>query len=389
MHPINRLRVRCTQSAFVASLLVCALLTGCAEQQSTGPKKVPMVARNVNVPFNQFFEAWSQSYSSTPIRTANFAVDTRLDRQYANFTADATVLNFAAAHPGQLYINGDEPDQQCITPYDYAGIFHDFVVAVRNVDPTARFSNAGFGDPNDQCTPVPGEPYRSSMHYTSYADQFYNAYIQRYGVAPPISEWRFHNFAEWIAVGDVNTWWTQVQSAAAWSVAHGANMVLGSWGFIGWVEPATTYQQHLKQAMALLMDEQRINAAIYWSYELWGGYPHYLVNSDGSLTPEGQTYVNPLTETPTGPTLIASAGGHAKLKWTNTTTIWRVEGEFWVQPGGIGSFVYYGSELVGPGSTETPVDAFNIGDRVKGRVRYYNAYGQGAWTAFSNIVLMH
>jgi hypothetical protein len=387
-HP-NLMRTIGMQVVVRPAVVVGLILSACAEQPPTGPKVPSVAVKNVNVPFNQFFTAWSQNYYSSPIRTQMFALDTRLLRQYTGFYADQSVLDFAAAHPGQIYINGDEPDQSCITPYDYAGIFHDFVAAVRAVDPTARFSNGGFADPNDQCTPTPGEPYRSSMHYTSYATDFYSAYVQRYGVAPPVSEWRFHNFAQWLGVGDLTTWWSQVNAAAAWSLSHGANMVLGSWGFIGWNEPTSDYQEHLKRAMGLLMNDTRINEAVYWSYELWGGFPHYLANSDGSLTAEGQTYANPLTDIPTGVTTAGSAGAHARLQWTNTTAAWSVEAEFWVQPGGFGSYVYDHSDFVSPGGTRTPDDQFNLGDRVKGRVRYYNVYGQAAFSPFSNIVLMH
>jgi hypothetical protein len=319
-----------------------------------------------------------------------FALDTRQDRQYAGLTADQSVLSFASANPGRLYINGDEPDQSCIASSDYAVIYHDFVAAVRGADPTARFSPAGFSEPNHYCCPDPGvEPCISSMHSISYADQFYNAYVQRYGVAPPVNEWRFHDFGVSFAIGDVSGWWSRVDSEAAWSVSHGANMVLGSWGFIGWSEPASALQEHLKQVIGRLMNDKRINGAAYWSYEPWVNSPHYLVNGDGSLTPEGQTYVNPLTDIPTGVKIVGSANGHAKLRWSNTTSAWAAEAEFWVQAPGSNSFVYHNTELVaGPGAKQTPVVAFNIGDSVKARVRYYNVYDQAAWSPFSNAVLM-
>ena len=390
MHHPKSLRSKCVRSAMIPAALLCVIVSGCADQQPTGPK-LPRIARTYNdVPFNKFFVAWSQSYSSSPIQTQMFALDTRQDRQYAAFTADQSVLSFASANPGQLYINGDEPDQACIAPYDYAGIYHDFVAAVRGADSTARFSPAGFTEPNHYCCPPPGEePCLSSMHSISYADQFYNAYVQRYDVAPPVNEWRFHDFALSFAVGDVNGWWSRVDSAAAWSVSHGANMVLGSWGFIGWSEPTSAFQEHLKQAIGRLMNDKRINGAAYWSHEPWVDSPRYLVNVDGSLTPEGQTYVDPLTDIPTGVKIVGSANGTAKLRWGNTTSAWAAEAEFWVQAPGSNSFVYHNTELVaGPGATQTPVVGFNIGDSVKGRVRYYNVYGQAAWSSFSNTVLM-
>jgi len=364
-------------------------VSGCADQQPTGPK-LPRVARIINVQFDKFFVAWSQSYSSSPIQTQIFALDTRQERQYADWWADQSVLSFARANPGRLYIDGDEPDQYCVAPYDYAGMYHDFVAAVRGADPTARFSPAGFAEPNHYCCPDPGEePCISSMHSISYADQFYNAYVQRYGVAPPVNEWRFHDFGVSFATGDVNGWWSRVDKEAAWSVAHGANMVLGSWGFIGWREPESAFQETLKQAIGRLMNDKRINGAAYWSHGPWVNSPHYLVNGDGSLTPEGQTYVNPLTDIPTGVKIVGSANGNAKLRWSNTTSAWAAEAEFWVQAPGSSSFVYHNTELVaGPGATQSPSVVFNVGDSAKARVRYYNAFGQAAWSSFSNTVLL-
>ncbi len=391
MHHPKLLRSKWVRSAMIPAALLCAIVSGCADQPPTGPK-LPRVARDYNVPFNKFFVAWSQSYSSSPIQTQTFAVDTRQNRQWAGLWADQSVLSFASANPGRLYINSDEPDQYCIAPYDYAGIYHDFVASVRAADPTARVSPAGLAEPNWHCCPLPDDvptPCWSSMHSISYAEQFYNAYKQRYGVAPPVNEWRFHDFGISFPVGDLDGWWSRVDNEAAWSVSHGANMVLGSLGFLGWREPASAYQEHLKQAIGRIMNDTRINEAVYWSYEQWLGNPHYLVNGDGSLTPEGQTYANPLTDIPTGVTTVGSANGRATLQWSNTTSAWAAEAEFWVKAPGSNSFVYNNTELVaGPGATQTPLDVFHIGDSVKGRVRYYNVYGQAAWSSFSNTVLM-
>ena len=369
--------------------LLCVVVSGCADQQPTAPR-VLSVARTSDVPFDRYFVAWSQSYASDPIQTQLFSLDTRQDRQYVNLFLNDTVLAFARANPGRLYIDGDEPDQECLPAADYAGIYHDFVAGVRSADPTARVSPAGFSEPNHYCCPDPGiEPCISNMHGINYADQFYNAYVRIYGVAPPVNEWRFHDFAVAFAVGDMDGWWARVDKEAAWSVSHGANMVLGSWGFMGWIEPEPAYQEHLKQAIGRILNDKRINAAAYWSYKPWVNSSHPLANDDGSLTPAGQTYANPLTDIPTAIKLVGSANGNAKLRWSNTTSAWAAEAEFWVQSPGSSSFVYHNTVLVaGPGADQTPVAVFNIGDSVKGRVRYYNADGQAAWSPFSNTVLL-
>jgi hypothetical protein len=228
------------------------------------------------------------------------------------------------------------------------------------------------------------------VHGIAYADQFYNAYVQRYGVAPRVDEWRFHDFGLPFAIGDVNGWWSRIDQEAAWSVSHGANMVLGAWGLLGWWrEPTPDYLEHVKQAMGRLINDKRINGAVYWSYQWWIDSPRPLANADGSLTTEGQHYVNPLTDVPTGVEIVASGDGRATLRWGNTTSAWATEAEFWVQAAGSNSFVYNKTELVAnAGGTQTPVIAFKGGDSVKGRVRYYNAYGQAAWSSFSNTISM-
>ena len=378
----------------IPAALLCVIVSGCADQQPTGPKIRPRVARinDVafnNVPFDKFFVAWSKNYSSSPIQTQLFALDPRQDRQYADWWANQSVLSFASANPGRLYIVGDEPDQYCMAPYDYAGIYHDFVTAVRGADPTALVSPAGFTEPNDNCCPPGDEVCRQRMHSIGYANDFYNAYVQRYGVAPRVDEWRFHDFGIAFADGDVNGWWARVDREAAWSVAHGANMVLGAWGFIRWEQPASAFQEYFKQAMSRLMHDTRINGAVYWHRDRELNAAHYLVNSDGSLTLEGQTFVNPLTDVPTGVRILGSTNGQAKLRWSNTTSAWPAEVEFFVQARGSNSYVYAKTELVaGPGGTQTPFVGFNSGDKVKARVRYYNVYGQAAWSSFSKPALM-
>ncbi len=389
MHHPKLLRFNTVQAAMIPAALLCLAVSGCAEQQPTTPALAP-VARSVNVPFNKFFVAWSETYSAGPVQTQQFTLDSRQNRQYADY-ADETTLSFARANPGRLYIHRDEPDQYCVAPADYAIFYHDFVVGLRGADPTARVSPAGFAEPNDRCCPPPvDEPCRQRVHSIGYAEQFYNAYIKNYGVAPPVNEWRFHDFGISFAAGDVSGWWSRVDREAAWSVAHGANMVLGTWGFTNWVEPESTFQEHMKQVIGLISNDTRINEAVYWARDAQIYARHYLINGDGSLTSAGETFVNPLTDVPTDVTAIAdSAAGVAKLQWSNTTYAWAAEVEFWVQASGSNSFIYKNTERVaGPGAVQTASNVFNIGDNVKGRVRYYNAYGQAAWSPFSNGVSM-
>ena len=383
-----KLRSNWIRPAFIPVALLCSIISACADQEPIGPELF-RVAPSQSVAFNQYFVAWSQSHSASPIQTQTFAIDGRQERQWS-WWADDNVVRFAKANPGRLYIVGDEPDQDCMKPADYADIYHDFVVKIRNADPTARISPSGFAEPNYKCCPLPDDvpaPCWAEKHSTGFAEDFYNAYRQRYGSPPPVNEWRFHDFGLRSPLGDMDHWWARIDKEASWAVAHGANMVLGAWGLLGWREPPSSYQEHLKQAMGRILNDPRINGAVYWSHEQWAGELHYLMNPDGSLTPEGQTYINPLTDIPVDVATVNSGDGSAMLRWTNTTAAWASEVEFWVKAPGSDSFVYNKTQLVPVlGSRETPSITFPSGYSVKGRVRYYNRYGQAGWSSFSESV---
>ncbi len=386
-HPKSRYKG--VKSTIIPTALLCVTLSGCADLVEPVVPQSPRIASTTNLTFGRYFTAWSRSYSANPIQTQVFGLDSRQDRQYVDWYPDEAVLAFARAHPGRVYIIGDEPDQWCMAPYEYAGMYQNAFSKLRAVDPTARLSPAGFAEPNAKCCPLEDKVCHASMHSISYAERFYNAYVQRYGAPPPVDEWRFHDFGLRYGVGDVDGWWAAIDSAATWSVAHGANMVLGAWGFLGWQEPMPAYQEHMKQGMGRLLADSRINGAVYWALESWAGEAHYLAYGDGSLTPEGQTYANPMTDIPTGVKIAGSADGSANLRWSNTTSAWGAEVEFWVQAPGSSSFVLQKTERVSDLNAEqTPFVAFNIGDRVKGRVRYWNQLSQGAWSPYSNTVLL-
>jgi hypothetical protein len=389
-----------TRTSFCIALLAAAIAASCAEHEPTGPGATDArIAPVGQVTGDQFFVAWSafRSYQTDPIQTQIYGMDSRQYRQMTGFTADSGVLAFASANPGKLYINGDEPDVVCTSAYDYAAVYHDYVVAVRAADPTARFSPAGISDPADHCCPTPGEPCRTNMHWVSYADQFYNSYVQRYGVAPPVDEWRFHNFAQWIGPGDVTTWWAQVRDAAAWSVAHGAPMVLGSWGFIGWrvdaEYPLSEYLGNMRQSMDSLRNDPRISQAVWWAYEqtccLDDGTPyrHHLWNSDGHFTPEGLTYGN------IRPTGLFIQVGPAQMRgvWNNMTTNTMATNGAAIEVQFFKWMTFYWEPTSGPmwqppGAIMTQWYGFPSGARVRFWARYMTAHGPGPWSVYSSAV---
>ncbi len=289
------------------ALLSVAVLVSCDAERPVGLRPAEPLS-SITAPSEPFFIAWSyEPFRTSPIQTQATSMNPGQYRIYTGFSATPELLSFASTYPGRLYIHGDEPDQACMAPYDYAGYYKPYVDAILAVDPTAKFSPAGLAEPNAYCCPPGDTACYNSMHSTSYAQKFYDQYIARYGVPPRVNEWRFHNLGL-NPVNDYATWKSQVQAMAAWSVAHGAPMYLGSWGFLWWSQPQAQLLSHVHDAMEFLMADGRINGAAWWSYEDTST-PRYLKNSDGSLTPEGERYAN-------GPMSIWISGPACASAWT-------------------------------------------------------------------------
>jgi hypothetical protein len=193
------------------------------------------------------------------------------------------VLPFAAAHPGHLYVLGDEYPGHCsfyaatqtpcslyITADMYADWFYRFTSAVSIVDPDARFAPAGI-----------------FVQDTATAEFFYNYYLAAYDVPPPVSEWRFH-------LGEIS----DASNAAAWSVAHGAPM---AW-VIGPFDPGDALAgANLDSLLAFANSDSRIVQVTYYGYDIDSGSPHRLVDTNGNLTSKGIVYKNHALGSPSLP----------------------------------------------------------------------------------------
>src|SRR6188472_4785407 len=101
MHHLKLLRSGLVRSAMSPVVLLCLMVLGCSDQEPTVPVLESVVRRTQTVPFHRFFIAWSQNYSSSPVATQVFALDTRQDRQFAPFEVNTGVLAFARANPGR------------------------------------------------------------------------------------------------------------------------------------------------------------------------------------------------------------------------------------------------------------------------------------------------
>jgi hypothetical protein len=93
------------------------------------------------------------------------------------------IEDYAAAHPGILWIIGNEPDaplQDCITPHRYAELYHELYGIIKSADPTAQVAIAGV---------VQGTPLR-----LRYLDMILEEYDTLYGGMIPVDVWNVHGF---------------------------------------------------------------------------------------------------------------------------------------------------------------------------------------------------
>ncbi len=95
----------------------------------------------------------------------------------------ALSTHFATAHPGSLWLIGNEPDvvwQDNSTPEEYAAGYHTVYSALKAADPTSRIAIAGVSQPT---------PLR-----LQYLDRVLAAYQAQFGAPMPIDVWNVHNF---------------------------------------------------------------------------------------------------------------------------------------------------------------------------------------------------
>lgn len=95
----------------------------------------------------------------------------------------AVLRRTAQAHPGMLWMIGNEPDvpwQGNATPEQYARTYHDLYEAIKEADPTARLAIGGVSQPT---------PLR-----LAYLDAIRAAYRAQFSAEMPVDVWNVHAF---------------------------------------------------------------------------------------------------------------------------------------------------------------------------------------------------
>lgn len=133
---------------------------------------------------------WYLDYRATP----SPAADNGAEYVKVMWTSDDNGLRFGprgdrlaetvAAHPGGLYVVGNEPDrrelQDDVLPANYAAIYHDAYHAIKAQDPDAHV--------------LPGAIVQPTPLRLRYLDRVLAAYEAQQGRAMPVDGWAIHSF---------------------------------------------------------------------------------------------------------------------------------------------------------------------------------------------------
>jgi hypothetical protein len=107
-----------------------------------------------------------------------------------------TLFGLAKAHPGSLWLVGNEMDartQDRVDAESYAGLYHGFYRFLKTVDPSSQVAIGGVVQPT---------PLR-----LQYLDLILDAYQARYGVPMPIDVFSTHNYVLQEVAGDPSEVW--------------------------------------------------------------------------------------------------------------------------------------------------------------------------------------
>jgi hypothetical protein len=111
----------------------------------------------------------------------------------SNYSPDLpTLAEVAAQRPGSLWLIGSEPDvmwQDNVRPDDYACLYHDLYIFLKEQDPSCRIAIGAVSQPT---------PLR-----LRYLEAILNAYQYFYGTKMPVDVWNVHAF---ILREEANSW---------------------------------------------------------------------------------------------------------------------------------------------------------------------------------------
>ncbi|MGB9620466.1 MAG: glycosyl hydrolase, partial [Armatimonadota bacterium] len=177
-------------------LLLAAAACGCA----ANPYGVAGagVLQTLGMPADSWDYSWDTLVAANPVnmvRPCKYWLSLGLSHRYWGYhettdTIDDPVqfANYVTAHPGKIWIIGNEPDigsQDGLTQEEYARMFHTYHAFIKGLDPTAKFAVGA----------VSGGSNASGLSYTiSWYQGVLDIYRSRFGVAMPVDIWNVHSY---------------------------------------------------------------------------------------------------------------------------------------------------------------------------------------------------
>jgi hypothetical protein len=155
----------------------------------------PAEAYNVSLLHAEWYVQYPGFSSDPGPEELEFAQIVRLNEKF-DPPDHQQIADYARAHRGTLWMIGNEQDapaQDCVTPSEYAVMYHDLYYLIKAADPQAQVAIGGV---------VQGTPLR-----LQYLDQILSEYERLFGEKIPVDVWNVHGF---ILRERVDSWGCQI-----------------------------------------------------------------------------------------------------------------------------------------------------------------------------------
>ncbi len=205
-----------------------------------------------------------------------------------------SVVALARTRGGQWWQIGNEPNdpnQDNLTPAEYAQVYHDFYYALRRADPTAQILPAGLADAD-----------------WTWAEAFRNAYRRAFGQFPKTDGWSIHNYLLETCEGawDVAAFQARITSFRDWmsKIGDGSKPlfltefgVLYGDGCCGCpvAQPSETVE-YIRSTTRWLASTDYVQAWAWFAVKTDGRYNGDLFDGSGQITGFGIAYRDALIE---------------------------------------------------------------------------------------------